>query len=87
MSDFSMDGNFLDEEENVLISRKKTAIERESSKHKDEASEYISHLEVAVPEFIPNALTGAIFCGHLVTDMVRFEAILLKESSYVMCKV
>jgi manganese-dependent inorganic pyrophosphatase len=64
-----MDGNFLDEEEKIQISRKKTAIERESVKHKEEATEYISHLEVAVPEFIPNALSGAIFCGHLVTDM------------------
>jgi len=69
MSRFEVDGNFIDDEVDIQISRKKTAVERESTKHKEEATEYISHLDVSVPEFIPNALSGAIFCGHLVTDM------------------
>jgi manganese-dependent inorganic pyrophosphatase len=53
------------------ISRKKTTIEREFSKRRDLAQEYISHLpeDFAIKDYLPSALEGAIFCGHLVTDL------------------
>lgn len=56
---------------NYHISRKKTTIEREAHKRKDVAQEYISHLplEITLEDYIPSALAGAIFCGHLVTDL------------------
>ncbi|RYH02050.1 hypothetical protein EON65_48105 [archaeon] len=56
---------------NYHITRKKTTIEREALKRKDVAQEYISHLplEITVEDYIPSALAGAIFCGHLVTDL------------------
>eukprot|EP01039_Chlorochromonas_danica_P004559 gene4559-4997_t len=53
------------------IYRKQTVIERESQKRKVVATEYVNHLPLEVPmkDYLPSALSGAIFCGHLVTDL------------------
>lgn len=56
------------------MTRKRTTVEREIEKHKGAAHEVVltqfpeSNLPEAVP-YIPQALAGAIFCGHLVTDL------------------
>lgn len=62
------------EVDGVKISRKRTIVETESQKRKEVAHEYVSHLPPtaelpAVEKYMPGLLSGAIFCGHLVTDM------------------
>ena len=62
------------EENGVKISRKRTTVETESMKRKEVAHEYVSHLPKTaelpeVQKYMPQQLSGAIFCGHLVTDM------------------
>jgi len=57
----------------IQISRKRTIVEKEFSKRQVAAHEFVSHLppETALPvldPYIPSCLSGAIFCGHLVTD-------------------
>eukprot|EP01038_Epipyxis_sp_PR26KG_P010721 gene10721-14397_t len=66
--------NYTDTAEGVHISRKRTVVEKEISSRKDAAHEIITHLplEPALPSvdaYIPQMLSGAIFCGHLVTDL------------------
>jgi manganese-dependent inorganic pyrophosphatase len=55
------------------VARKKNVIETEFEKHHDQAHEVVTHLPpVTLPTvqaYIPQTLGGAIFCGHLVTDM------------------
>jgi manganese-dependent inorganic pyrophosphatase len=54
------------------VSRKRTTVEKEYSKRKMAAHGYVSHLDTELPEvdfYVPQALGGAIFCGHLVTDL------------------
>jgi len=58
----------------IQISRKRTIVEKEFSKRQVAAHEFVSHLppETALPvldPYIPSCLSGAIFCGHLVTDL------------------
>lgn len=60
----------------VNIYRKKTVVEAESCKRRDEAHEYVERLPhhasaplKRVKKYMPQLLSGAIFCGHLVTDM------------------
>jgi inorganic pyrophosphatase/exopolyphosphatase len=59
--------------EGVSVLRKRTIAEAEVLRRKTAAHDYLSHLpEAAVPEvkpYIPEILGGAIFCGHLVTDL------------------
>eukprot|EP00981_Chlorochromonas_danica_P000673 scaffold146_cov171-Ochromonas_danica.AAC.22 len=60
--------------EGFHMSRKRTIVEKEYASHKEVAHEYVSHLPRidALPEveaYVPQALSGAIFCGHLVTDL------------------
>lgn len=56
-----------------VVARKRTTVERESSKRRAAATEVVSHMPAAdlpsVEAYIPQALSGAIFCGHLVTDL------------------
>ena len=56
------------------IRRKRTVAEIEVLKRKSAAHEFISHLpaEPTLPDvepYIPQLLSGAIFCGHLMTDL------------------
>eukprot|EP00596_Hydrurales_sp_CCMP1899_P007111 CAMPEP_0119042480 /NCGR_PEP_ID=MMETSP1177-20130426/15385_1 /TAXON_ID=2985 /ORGANISM="Ochromonas sp, Strain CCMP1899" /LENGTH=385 /DNA_ID=CAMNT_0007009313 /DNA_START=222 /DNA_END=1382 /DNA_ORIENTATION=- len=58
----------------IKIIRKRTEAETQVYKRKIAAHEFISHLpETAEPPdanpYIPQLLYGAIFCGHLVTDL------------------
>jgi hypothetical protein len=56
-----------------VVARKRTTVERESSKRRAAATEVVSHMPAielpAVEAYIPQTLSGAIFCGHLVTDL------------------
>jgi manganese-dependent inorganic pyrophosphatase len=70
MADFA--GNLsTTSEDNVLVTRKLTAIERDTSNRKSVANEYVSRLpaEISVQEYLPSQLAGALFVGHLVTDL------------------
>ena len=65
---------YTETEEGVKISRKRTTVEKEFSKRKVAAHEFVSHLPEqsqlpTVEAYIPQTLSGAIFCGHLVTDL------------------
>ena len=55
------------------VARQKTTVEKEFSKHHDQAHEVVTHLPPepvpSVAAYIPSTLSGAIFCGHLVTDL------------------
>jgi hypothetical protein len=58
----------------VTVSRKRTAVEAEQMKRKEEAHQYVIRLPLTaelpeVKKYMPHQLSGAIFCGHLVTDM------------------
>lgn len=58
----------------VKVSRKRTIVETDTHKRKEVAHEYVSHLPATselpvVEKYMPGLLSGAIFCGHLVTDM------------------
>lgn len=57
----------------ITITRKRTTVEREVSKRKYAAHEVVRQLhEPQLPDvspYIPQALAGAIFVGHLVTDL------------------
>ena len=57
--------------EGFHITRKQTTIERESLKRKASAVEYVSQLptEISMKDYLPSQLSGALFCGHLVTDL------------------
>ncbi len=62
------------EVDGVKISRKRTIIEKDTEKRKEAAHEYVTHLPATselpeVKKYMPRFLNGAIFCGHLVTDM------------------
>lgn len=58
------------------VSRKRTTVEKEVAKHHKAAHELVttqlpeeaSNL-YSIDPYIPQALAGAIFCGHLVTDL------------------
>jgi len=58
------------------VSRKRTTVEKEVAKHRNTAHELVitqlppepTNLH-SVDPYIPQALCGAIFCGHLVTDL------------------
>lgn len=58
----------------VKIARKKTTIEKETEKRLSAAHDFVSHLPKTselptVRPYIPQTLSDAIFCGHLVTDL------------------
>jgi manganese-dependent inorganic pyrophosphatase len=57
----------------IQISRKRSVVEKEFSKRQVAAHEFVSHLPAIATQaknpYIPNCLSGAIFCGHLVTDL------------------
>lgn len=57
--------------DDVVVTMKKSTVLRESDKRKEAAAEYVSHLppDVTVDYYMPSQLSGAIFCGHLVTDL------------------
>lgn len=62
------------EQDGIQISRKRTIVEKEFSKRQVAAHEFVSHLPPeselpAVDPYIPSCLSGAVFCGHLVTDL------------------
>lgn len=63
--------DYVKDESGMQISRKKTVIEKENFKRSVAASEFIATLpqEMTVKEYLPSGLAGAIFCGHLVTDL------------------
>ena len=58
------------------VSRKRTTVEKEVAKHRNTAHELVitqlppepTNLH-SVDPYIPQALCGAMFCGHLVTDL------------------
>lgn len=57
----------------VHVDRQRTTVEKELATHKVQAHEVVTHLPQpelpTVQAYIPNALAGALFCGHLVTDL------------------
>lgn len=63
------------EAEGVIVSRRSTTVERESNKRRATATEVVSHLPAISEElppvqaYVPQTLSKAIFCGHLVTDL------------------
>lgn len=60
-----------EDDEHFHITRKKTAVERESQIRAEKAQEFVKHLPptISVGEYLPSQLSGALFCGHLVTDL------------------
>jgi hypothetical protein len=64
---------YTETDEGVKISRKRTTVEKEASKRQVAAHEYVSHLPKSADKvknpYIPQCLSDAIFCGHLVTDL------------------
>jgi hypothetical protein len=61
-------------EDDMKVSLKRTVVEKESSARKVAAHEYVANLPESadlpeVKKYMPPLLSGAIFCGHLVTDM------------------
>jgi manganese-dependent inorganic pyrophosphatase len=66
--------DYTDTVEGDHIGRKRTVVEKEVFMHKTKAHEVVVHLppEPQLPDvhpYIPQMLDGAIFCGHLVTDL------------------
>lgn len=64
--------DYTTDHDGLVITRKRTVIEKEFAKHKDAASEMLKHLpELSVQSvpYVPQTLAGALFCGHLVTDL------------------
>ena len=59
------------EEEEFVVSRKKTVVEREFQRRQSAAKGYIDQLppEISIQQYLPTGLQGALFCGHLVTDL------------------
>ena len=59
------------ENEHFHITRKQTTIERDAFLRKEKAQEYVRQLpaEISLKEYMPSQLSGALFCGHLVTDL------------------
>lgn len=62
------------EADGFTIARKKTLIEKETEKRHSAAHDFVSHLPKtselpSVKPYIPQTLSDAIFCGHLVTDL------------------
>ncbi|KAJ1414298.1 hypothetical protein B484DRAFT_454846 [Ochromonadaceae sp. CCMP2298] len=60
--------------EDIKVVRQRTTVERESTLRKDAAHNTVQHLPAAaelpqVDPYLPQLLSGALFCGHLVTDM------------------
>ena len=58
----------------VRVVRRRTVVEKDLIQRRGAAHQYISQLpsESQLPEvgvYIPQALSSAIFCGHLVTDL------------------
>lgn len=57
----------------VQVEYQPTTVEIEVEKHHVQAHDVVTHLpEVSLPTiqaYIPQALAGALFCGHLVTDL------------------
>jgi len=57
----------------VHVDRQRTTVEKELYTHKVQAHEVVTHLPQqelpTVQAYIPQALSGALFCGHLVTDL------------------
>jgi len=53
------------------MTRKKTIIERDVQSRKERAAEFVRALppEISVKEYLPSQLSGALFCGHLMTDL------------------
>lgn len=65
------DQNYSDTE-SFHITRKQTTIEREAEKRREVAQEYVKQLPPEISnlkEYLPSQLSGALFCGHLVTDL------------------
>lgn len=73
MSSSDLKEYFELEDEHVHVARKRTTVEKEVKKHREQAHELVAHLPVndlpTVQAYIPSTLAGAIFCGHLVTDL------------------
>lgn len=63
--------NKKDNEEEFVVSRKKTVVEREFQRRQSVAKEYIDQLppDITVQQYLPTGLQGALFCGHLMTDL------------------
>ena len=60
----------------ITVTRKQTLIERESTKRKEGANEFLAGvpladetIDAAAKCYLPPTLSEAIFCGHLVTDL------------------
>ena len=68
------DDKLYTETDGVDISRKRTVIEKETEMRRNAAEKAVRTLspEAALPnveDYMPQLLSGALFCGHLVTDM------------------
>lgn len=59
--------------EDITVTRKITTIEREVLSHQATAHEIVvndlTEVSSSVSHYIPQTLSNAIFCGHLVTDL------------------
>lgn len=75
MASFEDQSKTYEDSEEISVTRKRTTVEKEVSKRRGTAHEFITNQlspDAAFPEvtpYIPQALSGAIFCGHLVTDL------------------
>jgi hypothetical protein len=73
-TDFEEKEYFELEDEHIHVGRKRTTVEKELRKHKVQAHEIVIHLPETpelplVEAYIPQTLSNAIFCGHVVTDL------------------
>lgn len=65
---------YASDTDGMLITRKRTTVERDLSLRKDAAHDTVSSLPTTsaiaqVKEYMPRLLENALFCGHLVTDL------------------
>jgi inorganic pyrophosphatase/exopolyphosphatase len=65
--------HYTETDEGIKIVRQRTTVEKEFYKRKAAAQSFITQLPKEplphVDAYIPPCLSGAIFCGHLVTDL------------------
>lgn len=72
--DATEEKQYTETDNGMRIYRRRTAVETDTNKRRQVAHEYVEQLpaETSLPSvehYVPLALSDAIFCGHLVTDL------------------
>jgi len=74
MSSKNDEKQYTETSDGIDISRKRTVIEKETEMRRNAAEKAVRTLSpettlLSVEDYMPQLLSGALFCGHLVTDM------------------